>query len=507
MAWPTRLVPILLLLIGAGLPRAQTLPPPAEVGASRQPSGASPAELRAAAREDVLAAYEIFRRHHPGMFDPRNPHFPARLRHARDAALAFIPRIVDAEGNARAMMIFSAGLADAHASAGVAYSGDGDLLWPGFRTVWRGGALRVLDSDQVGPPRGSVLTGCDGRAARSVIRASAFYFYGRPDEAGQWWLNAPSFFARTRSPYETLPRSCTFRHPDGVRMAHRLTWRPVPRALERTWFAAASRHDPIGLSQPRPGINLIRLTSFSPDEEGLAAYARLFAQLDDEAPRIANGRAIVLDLRNNGGGSSTWSEDLAKRLWGAEAVAAALARYFRNTRIWWLADAANIAYFRASAADLRTQHREALAIEIETITNHLEAAQARGDRFYVENAGAAYSPPATSPAPRRLPPVYVITDGGCVSACLDAVDLFTRFPGVTLMGAPTSADSAYLETRTEQLPSGRGSVVLPTKIWVDRPRAPGQVYWPQIPVNNLEWTTDVLLDHVERDLARKTTRG
>jgi hypothetical protein len=163
---------LLALFVFSAISPAQTSMP-AAVARSAPPSQA---ELRARAREDVLAAYEIFRLHHPGMFDPHNPGFPDRLRRARDAALAFVPRIVDAEGNMRAMTIFSAGLADGHAIAGVGYPGEGELLWPGFRTVWRGDALHILDAAQSGAPRGSILLGCDGRPARQLIRESAFYF-------------------------------------------------------------------------------------------------------------------------------------------------------------------------------------------------------------------------------------------------------------------------------------------------------------------------------------------
>jgi hypothetical protein len=96
----------------------------------------------------------------------------------------------------------------------------------------------------------------------------------------------------------------------------------------------------------------------------------------------------------------------------------------------------------------------------------------------------------------------VIVSGNCASACLDGVDLFTQFRGVKLMGAPTSADTNYMDIRRQPLPSGRGSVILPTKIWVNRPRASGQVYRPHIPVNDLDWSTATMLDHVERDLRR-----
>ena len=99
-----------------------------------------------------------------------------------------------------------------------------------------------------------------------------------------------------------------------------------------------------------------------------------------------------------------------------------------------------------------------------------------------------------------MPPVYVITDGACVSACLDAVDIFTRFEGVKLVGAPTSADTEYLEIRRESLPSKRGWVVLPTKIWVKRPRGSGEIYRPDILITDLDWDSAAMSRAILNDL-------
>ena len=151
----------------------------------------TPEDWRKATRDDVLAAYQIFSRHHPGMFDPNNRGFRAKLRQARDAAFRFGRKANDAEGHMRALALFSAVLADGHARVQASYSGHGDMLWPGFRTAWRGRALYVVDRVDGAPPPSSTLLGCDGKDARTVIRASAFSFYGRPAEAGQWWKTRP----------------------------------------------------------------------------------------------------------------------------------------------------------------------------------------------------------------------------------------------------------------------------------------------------------------------------
>jgi hypothetical protein len=469
--------------------QAQKAAPPAQVN------------WQAATREDVLAAYDIFSQHHPGMFDRSNPGFPEQLRRARDAALAFGQNVHDPEGHMRALELFSSILADGHARVQAAYDGHGPTLWPGFRTVWRGEALRVLDSGDDGPPRGSALVACDGRNARGLIRDQVFpLFAGRPNEAGQWWVYAPQFFLRAPSSYETLPRSCTFESPGGQTKTYRLDWQPVPKATWKEWFKIESRRAPVGLSETRKGIVQITLTTFSPDENGRAQYAQLFHDIDGSIDRIATARALVIDLRHNQGGSSSWSEEVANHLWGKDAVDAAMAKYFRNTQVWWLADPANAAYFRTTAARLRGEGSPEIADDFEAAARHLAAAIQEGKRFYVEDYGTN---PDGNPQPRKLPPIYVITDGGCVSACLDALDVFTRFPGVKLVGAPTSADSNYLEIRYEPLPSERGIIILPTKIWVHRPRGSGEVYRPDIAVNDLDWTTETILDHIDRDLTAK----
>ena len=467
--------------------------------ASKAPA-AGPVDWRAASREDILQAYDIFREHHPGMFDPRNPGFPARLRHARDAALAAGEAANDDVGHMRAAAVFNAGLADGHAHLIVSYNGHGDILWPGFRTVWRDHGLYVLDSPEGGPPRGSVLLGCDGRKAQDLIREQVFQLNGgRSEEAGQWWVNAPLFFLRAQ-PYGSLPRQCSFQSADGHSSVSLLKWRAISKPGLESWFAGMVR-PPIGLSRPRPGLVWITLSTFSPDDADRAAYQRLFRELDSTERWIPSTRAIVIDLQKNHGGSSSWSEDVADRLWGKAAVDDALAHYFRHTQIWWLADSANIAYFQESAVHARAEDRVEDADDMSRVAVQLAAAKERGERFYVEDFGALLAAKAGRAKPRALPPVYIVTDGDCVSACLDAVDLFTRFPGVKLVGAPTSADSNYLEVRLEPLPSGRGAVWLPTKIWVNRPRRAGQVYEPEIPVNDLEWTQEKLLDHMERDLS------
>src|SRR5690606_19351104 len=90
------------------------------------------------------------------------------------------------------------------------------------------------------------------------------------------------------------------------------------------------------------------------------------------------------------------------------------------------------------------------------IAEGLEAALAAGEPLWRQAGG---EPDAGEPAPSPVQGrVYVLTDYGCASACLDAVDLFTAL-GAVHVGQETSADTVYMDTRDETLPSGRVTAV------------------------------------------------
>ncbi len=93
--------------------------------------------------------------------------------------------------------------------------------------------------------------------------------------------------------------------------------------------------------------------------------------------------------------------------------------------------------------------------------------------------------------------MFVIVPPQCASACLDALDKFKLFENTTLFGAPSSADSMYMEVRLADLPSGLGKVIVPNKVYVNRARGAGAYYKPDIAYNGIDWTTNVLLEQIK----------
>lgn len=454
-----------------------------------------------AARQDVEAGYRLFRENHPGWYDSNNPAFRTQLGRARKLGIDAASLAHDERGYDDALGAFTAIVSDGHAGL-VGTDSDASAItrWPGFIAAWRGQRLLVEEASLTSPvPVAAEVVRCGEKPTRTFITSRLERRGMRPKEAGQWWSKSPRALIGSSDAAGSPPPYCTFRR--GSRTTRlKLNWSPAPNDLaERLKKASDGERTPIGLHEPRPGLFLIGLPDFDPDEAGRAAYRHLFAELRSERARLQQAKAVVIDLRYNDGGSDEWGLQTAKALWGAEAVEAERAESQKGAQIWWRASPSNTAYVEQLSSRLRHEGQSS-ADQIGRVTALMRTALHSGHPFAIEPS----DPPAkTGHASSDFSaPVYVITPGRCASACLDAVDTFKLFANTHLIGAPTSADSQYIEIRTEPLPSGHGLAIIPTKMWVNRPRKGGEVYSPNVEATQLDWSTKAFLDLIQAQLTR-----
>jgi hypothetical protein len=455
----------------------------------------------AAARRDVEAGYRLFADNHPGMFNAQDPGFPVRLRAARRRGLALAARAQDAAGFSAALDGFSAVLRDGHAQliANLPKSATPER-WPGFVAVWRGDRLRVFASALHGLPAGAEVLGCDGRDVRNLVRSNVFAFGGDPDVAGQWWARAGDLFVDDENPFVRPPRRCRMR-AGGRAFDLALRWRPVDAGFHAWREASDGEVLAPGLTEPRPKLFWLALPTFSPDDAERTALQGAFETVRRRRGEILAADAVVIDLRGNEGGSSFWSQAAAKALWGEKAVDGALTA--DPSQVWWRASPANTRYVAGLAPQVGASGQPEAAAWIDRAATGMKAALAVGRPYWIEPPDAAPATPADDAPPLKTP-VYVITPGQCASACLDALDLITALPNTRLIGAPTSADTVYLEVRIEALPDGVAMAAVPNKLYRDRPRRSGQGYGPAIEVDDLGWTTAAFRAAVEADLRART---
>ncbi|MBO6526950.1 S41 family peptidase [Erythrobacter sp.] len=286
---------------------------------------------------------------------------------------------------------------------------------------------------------------------------------------------------------------------------HDLNWRALSES-ENTFRRNAMYGDaePIALTQPREGIFFIGLQDFRPDADGVAEYENLYADVEARRGELLSARALVLDLRRNNGGSSRWSERLAQLLWGKASFEA---RSHASPEVQWRSSPDNIAHMEQVAARLREEGDAELASWVDRLTAGMRRSNEGGEPLFAQSVIGSPTPnerpewQSSDPTTDFETPVYVITSGNCASACLDALDFCTLYPNVRFIGAPTSADSTYMDARVAHLSSGPGEVVIPVKVYVGRNRGWGEIYEPDIVMTDLDWSTQNFLDWIERDLS------
>ena len=88
--------------------------------------------------------------------------------------------------------------------------------------------------------------------------------------------------------------------------------------------------------------------------------------------------------------------------------------------------------------------------------------------------------------------VFFLTDGKCASACLDFADNILEMPGVIHVGSPTSADTVYMDVRSEELPSTVARLSFALKVYRNRKRANNEPYIPKHVWDGDMWDTKKL---------------
>lgn len=442
----------------------------------------------AALRQDAQALHDDIAANHPGPVNRLDPGFARR----NDAALALaLDRARAARSYADyffALREYVSGFDDGHMAFGATGDTPNDFRWPGFVADYdaRGRIHVVLGGQDAPVPVGAVLSRCDGRSASQYAAATLGRMWGRWALESQRRNHGRYIFLDEGSRYIPRARRCTFL-VNGRSRTVKLDWRPIGA---RDWLARIAA---LGVPSPRrfaarilaDGTRWYSMPSFNGSAQSDAGRALpgMIAAMRADRAALATAPAIVLDIRRNDGGSSDWSRQIAAVLWGEEAIRRLPPE---GTLVDWRASPANLASIRQGFVDQGTAISPEANAWFEAVIAGMAAAMARGDALWRQKdddgQGAASPAPAAPPAPALSGRVYVLTDSGCASACLDAADLW-RALGAVHIGKTTSADTLYMDIRRDTLPSGLTAVSIPMKVYRDRARGSNV---PVVPVHRFD---------------------
>lgn len=472
-----------------------------DVARSMQNLPRTATQWQALTEQDIQYAYAQTATNHPGMFDKFNLDFPELLNSARYQALEVAKQVTTPQAYAAAIARFNTVLQDGHAGA-VAVLPDKFKLprrWPGFSAVWRGDSLKVYYSEHHQITKGDKIIRCNNTPIEPLMRDTIFAFHGQVEQPGHWWYLGGRLLIDDGNPFLPKLKSCDFINADGATYSVQLKWSVRPQKV-RQHLTNANNGDelPIGLHWPSKDIAWIAMPTFSPNEQQQADYQQLFADLTKQRTQLLMAKTVILDLRHNQGGSSFWSLKVAEQLWGQQIVSYRSEQANAKTQVWWRASQDNTEYVESLKAILKDQPE--MYDMVKEVSAGMQLSLDEGDAFYVEYNKPSEQSLAEVTNSDFQSKAIVIVPGQCASACLDAVDSFKLFENTVLFGAPSSSGSTYMEVRLVDTPSGLSKVIIPNKVYVDRPRKNGFYYQPDIPYYGLEWTTEALLEQIKNNL-------
>jgi len=453
-------------------------------------------QWRSITERDIEAAYSITAQNHPGMFDVNNPTFPGLLKQAKAEALALLSQASGPQVHVAAIARFSTVLQDGHAGAFSSVNRPA-RRWSGFSAVWRGDALKVYYSETENISKGDVVSQCNGQSTDTLMSERIFKFHGEVAQPGHWWQQGWRLLIDEGNPFLTPLKECEFVKANGDTYTHVLNWSERPKSVSENLTNADNGDKlPIDLTWPEKNIGWIAMPSFSVNDKQTVAYNKVFEKIQQQRSKLLTAKAVVLDLRHNQGGSSYWSSQIAKELWGEKVVEQKANNTSQNTQVWWRASKDNTDYVESLFSVVKDQPE--VLKTLKTVAAGMALSLKSDAPFYVEQeANTLNNIPKESLVSDFKTKVFVIVPPQCASACLDALDKFKLFENTTLFGAPSSADSMYMEVRLADLPSGLGKVIVPNKVYVNRARGAGAYYQPDIAYNGIDWTTNVLLEQIK----------
>ena len=315
------------------------------------------------------------------------------------------------------------------------------------------------------------------------------------------------------NPFLEPLRRCEIQTSDGKRRQVTLQWRLLPDSAYDLMRSVTNGDKlPVGLQWREDRWPWIAMPTFQPNASEVQSYDDLVQAIESQRERLLAAPAIVLDLRHNQGGSTQWSVRVASALWGADRVARRREALYAKTQTLWRASPENTIYVESLYDKLKEAGLSERLPEIRRVGEGMRNALAKGEPFFNEDAqDGTESTPSVQDASQDLDsdpppltiPVFVIVPPQCASAGLDAIDTFKLFPNTRLVGAPSSADSTYMEVRLQDLPSGLGQVIVPNKVYVNRPRGNGVYYNPDILHRDLDWSTEAFLKRVQAEVVDK----
>lgn len=294
------------------------------------------------ARADLAFVHDQIDMNHPGAVNPDDAHVRQWLDHGYADALAQLPNVSSLSDYRLILNAFSAGFRDPHVGISLGVS-QPDLQWPQFVVAGRNGKVTVVGSSMTTPAVGAELVACDGVPVDQLLTKRVFAFGGNPAVEASFDREVRELFFYSRNSFFARLQTCRFTNK-GSAFDVELEWKDVtPQAWRMFENADGEVFGSPSLSEPMDGIYWLAVPSFSADGNNKMAMENLFRKINQMQNTMAESKALVIDVRGNGGGTDALVERLTYLLFDKDTLRKAGESKQEPIEIDWRASAGNLA--------------------------------------------------------------------------------------------------------------------------------------------------------------------
>jgi len=250
--------------------------------------------------------HDLIRDNHPGAVDPENPKFRLWLESGLAEAEKEAASARNYADYRRAIRRYANGFRDIHVGVSTT-AAIGPGVWPGLivSADEAGAAVVRYSDDESLLPLGSKLASCDGASTERLFKERVDpYFYN--NDIPHWRRDFYNRLFYLPVQDSKRLRSCTFVTPTSATVTRALNWQEVSDEA----FAAAAAKAGQGVALPPTGVSeadgiwYIRIRNFGGSEQQNAELQKLIDDIGHNASAIRNAGKVVIDVRDNPGGSS-----------------------------------------------------------------------------------------------------------------------------------------------------------------------------------------------------------
>lgn len=234
-----------------------------------------------------------------------------------------------------------------------------------------------------------------------------------------------------------------------------------------------------GITKLNNNVCWISLPTFEPNAQEQVSLKTITLTLEKQ---LRLTPCIVFDIRGNRGGNPMFARNIVQALFGQEYTRYYLEKLYSKVAVDWRASKANIAYFTQLKEKNSNDPKQTNFVQWLThVIDGMQHALDEGKPYFRQQNNTQLNDAQQQPINPLRARIVVIVDGDCISTALDFIDYLKAMNhNVVLMGQTTGSDSLYMDVNQVPLPSGKGTLIVPMKIYRKRPRGQNESYIPDV---------------------------